>query len=53
MVFVRWLAPDGPGLFPSERLPLDALLGGSILLLVLILVLVSVLARTLLEEWIP
>jgi hypothetical protein len=53
MVLVRWLAPDGTGLFLPERLPLDALVGGSILLLLLILVLVSVLARTLLRDWIP
>lgn len=52
MVLVRRLAPDGPALFLSEGPPVDALVGGSILLLLLILVLVSVLARTLLSEWI-
>jgi hypothetical protein len=53
MVLVRWLDPNGPGLFLSERLPLDALVGGSILLFLVILVLVGVLARTLLQDWIP
>ena len=51
MVLVRWMAPNGPGPFLAESPPVDELVGASILLVLLTLVLVSVLARTLLQDW--